>query len=113
VKLIDFQPTAGRIEAACRYSGFLHKRKVQLDSQHLTVVDEIEGPPGEHVCEQVWQLGPASDRVSLSFSADPVWRASKVSPAYGMKTRGESLSVTVKGELPSTIVMRLSVNGSV
>lgn len=113
VKLVDFQPAEGRIEATCRYSGFLHRRKVHLDSQNLTVTDQIDGPPGEHVSEQIWQLGPASARVSLSFSADPVWQASKVSPAYGIKKRGESLIVTVKDALPITIVMRLSINGPV
>jgi hypothetical protein len=86
---------------------------VRLDAQSLTVVDQIEGPPGEHVCEQIWQLGPAADRVSLSFSGDPVWHASKFSPAYGAKIRGESLIVTVKDKLPAKLVMRLAINGSV
>jgi len=110
VQLLEWEPQEGRIVAACRYAGFLHRRTVQLDTQNLAVIDLIEGPPGEHACEQIWQLGPAAERVALTFSHDPVWQKSRFSPVYGVKLPAESLIVRVKCKLPVTIAMQLSTN---
>lgn len=109
VNLLEWQPEQGRIIATCRYSGFLHRRAVQLDSRSLNVTDYIEGPPGQHLFEQVWQLGPAADRVRLTFSDDPVWQVSQFSPAYGQKLPGESLIVSSRNTLPATLSMRLTL----
>ncbi len=108
--LTEWKPEEGTIVATCRYAGFLHRRSVRLHSGGLAVLDEIEGPPGDHVCEQIWQLGPAAQHVSFVFSNDPVWRASKVSPAFGLKQPAESLLVTVKDKLPLAFEMRLTIN---
>ena len=111
VKLTTWEPAEGHIVATCKYAGFTHTRIVQMDAQSLSIQDAIEGPPGEHTCEQVWQLGPAAEKVAFSFSADPVWQASKRSAAYGTKTAGESLILTVTSKLPITLYMRLGING--
>lgn len=109
VNLLEWRPEEGKIVATCGYAGFLHRRTVQLDSRSLNVIDEIEGPPGQHLLEQIWQLGAAADRVRLTFSNDPIWNASKFSPAYGEKLAGESLIVSLRTALPATLSIRLSL----
>jgi Heparinase II/III-like protein/Heparinase II/III N-terminus len=97
----------GFIEAVCRYKAFTHCRRILLEPARLLVLDEIEGPSGEHACEQIWQLGPAASKVGLAFSAPATSTDSKFSPAYGIKLPGTSLTVHVKGPLPVQIAMLL------
>jgi hypothetical protein len=86
---------------------------VVLEDGRLVVADEIEGPSeGEHVCEQIWQLGPAAGQVNMTFSAPAERSPSKFSPAYGVKRVGECLNVRVAGRLPLRITMVLEANGS-
>ena len=109
VRLNAFVPTeqGGVIDAACEYLGLRHRRRVRLQGQQLIVLDEIAGPPAEHLIEQVWNLGPAANAVHLSFS-DPVKEAAtEVSSAYGVKSPASSLIVAVKGSLPRAIAMCL------
>jgi hypothetical protein len=48
------------IGAECRYGGFTHHRRVLfLKPWTLIVLDEIDGPPGEHVVEQFWHPAAA------------------------------------------------------
>ncbi len=114
VELTVWEPNelGGVIEAICRYEEFTHRRRVVLEEGRLVVTDEIEGGEGEHVCEQIWQLGPAASQVNMTFSAPPERSLSKFSPAYGVKSVGESLTVRVAGRLPLRITMVLEANGS-
>ncbi|MBV8898437.1 MAG: alginate lyase family protein [Acidobacteriaceae bacterium] len=109
VKLLEWQPQQGKIVASCRYAEFLHRRTIQLDSRRLEITDEIEGPPGPHLLEQIWQLGTAAHRVRLTFSVDPVWQRSQFSPAYGQKLPGESLIISLTSALPARLAMRLTL----
>ncbi|MGH9584907.1 MAG: heparinase II/III domain-containing protein, partial [Bryobacteraceae bacterium] len=96
-----------RLEAFCRYEGFTHRRRILLEPGHLLVVDDIEGPPGEHVCEQVWQLGPAAGKVKLEFSAPAAASKSRFSPIYGTRCPGTAMVASVTGQLPLRLAMLL------
>jgi hypothetical protein len=117
VVLNTWKPNAegGFIDAYCRYGPFTHRRQVLLQPGRLLVFDEIEGPAGEHVCEQIWQLGPAASKVKLSFSAPVSRTSSKVSPAYGAKSAGTSLIANIKGAFPVQMAMLLEtdINGAI
>jgi hypothetical protein len=105
-------PEGGLVDATCRYGGFTHRRRVMLDPGMLLVFDEVDGVEGEHVCEQIWQLGPAAAKVALSFSAPAVKSASKFSPAYGRVEAGNSNTVRVAGRFPVRIAMLLRTGES-
>jgi hypothetical protein len=113
VNLSTWQPNAGGglIEAVCRYGQFTHRRRLLLEQQRLLILDELDGPPGEHTCEQVWQLGSGARKVSLSFSAPAVKRPSKYSPAFGKKCPGESVIVELEGQFPMRVAMLLDGAG--
>jgi len=91
--LISWQPSAsgGIAEATCRYNGFTHRRSILLDAGRLLVLDEVAGPPGEHECRQIWQLGSAASKVNLTFSSRAVEEASRFSVAYGSEALGRSV----------------------
>ncbi len=112
VVLKTWRPHAngGYVDAACRYRGFTHRRQVLLNSGLLLVLDEIEGPAGEHTCEQIWQLGPAAPRVRVLFSAPAIEVPSKSSPAYGACEPAQSLVARLSGKLPVKIAMLLDTN---
>ncbi len=66
--------------AECRYAGFTHRRRIEFHKPgELFVIDEIDGPPGEHDVEQLWHLGSAEarDRLVLADGAECVdsWRS--------------------------------------
>jgi hypothetical protein len=113
VKLNVWEPHehGGLIDAECRYEQFVHRRRLLLEPERLLILDEVEGPPGEHSCEQIWQLSPSASKASLSFSAPAVTIPSEYSPAYGEKCRGESLVVTRRGQFPILIAMLLDRTG--
>ena len=112
--LISWQPSAsgGIAEATCRYNGFTHRRSILLDAGRLLVLDEVAGPPGEHECRQIWQLGSAASKVNLTFSSRAVEEASRFSVAYGSEALGRSLVVCVCGELPVAIATLLTVEAT-
>ena len=113
VVLKEWKPgrDGGVVEAECRYEQFTHRRRLLLEGDRLLILDEIDGLPGEHVCEQIWQLGAGASSVSLAFSAPPARMPSKFSPAYGMKRSGEALVVKAVGQFPLRIAMRLEAEG--
>jgi hypothetical protein len=47
------------LDAACRYGGFTHRRRVLFAKAEalLFVLDEVVGPPGPHVVELFWHPG--------------------------------------------------------
>ena len=103
-------PDAGFADATCRYAGFTHRRRVLLETGRLLVLDEIEGPPGEHTCQQTWQLGPAADRVRFVFSAPAAREASQRSHAYGQKEPNTAFVAKATGTLPLEMFMMLHTN---
>ncbi len=105
-------PEGGLVDASCRYSGFTHRRRVLLRPGMLLVFDELDGPDGEHICEQIWQLGSAASKVGLSFSAPATRSDSKFSPAYGKMEAGSSVTVRVAGPFPIRVAMLLETRGA-
>jgi len=68
VTILSWKTNAKRdaMEAECRYRGFTHRRSVEFQKPNVVlIVDEIEGPPGEHDVEQVWHLGSLAARARL------------------------------------------------
>ncbi len=66
VKLREFISSEGndRAVAVCRYQGFSHQRMVRFTNGcQFEIVDELDGPEGEHDIEQFWHFG-ASPRES-------------------------------------------------
>src|SRR5579862_2625673 len=60
VSILAWKTNAERdlLEAECRYGGFLHRRRVEFQKPAvIVIVDEIEGPAGDHDVEQLWHLG--------------------------------------------------------
>ncbi|MCL4402453.1 MAG: heparinase II/III-family protein, partial [Acidobacteria bacterium] len=57
------------LDAVCRFEGFAHRRRVLfIKPDLLFVVDEIEGPEGEHAIEQFWHFGgPAAPVADACF----------------------------------------------
>ncbi len=72
------------LDAACAYRGFRHRRRIVFCKPGLIfILDEIEGPTGDHLIEQFWhsgapvtQISPRSFRIgeaarlTLSHNAD-------------------------------------------
>jgi len=53
------------LDAICEYHGVRHRRRIMLaDGDLLIVLDEVEGPPGEHSVEQFWHCGEPSEPVT-------------------------------------------------
>lgn len=96
-----------QLEAFCSYNGFTHRRRILLEPGRLLVVDDIEGPPGEHICEQIWHLGPAAAKVNLDFSAPAITSKSKFSPVYGTQFPGAVITAGFTGRLPTRLAMLL------
>ena len=101
-------PGGGRIDATCQYRGFCHRRRLLLQNEQIVILDEISGPPGEHLIEQVWNLGPAANDFSMSFSEQPEETTVELSPAYGIKTSANALIVRSRGTLPIAIAARIN-----
>jgi hypothetical protein len=117
VKLWESSQTEDRLEAVCEYSGFQHRRRVLFLKPHrLLVMDDIEGPPGEHEIEQLWhpgealeeftpgcfRLGAAAILVFASPGAVEVregWR----SPVFGEKMPSPVIRVVRRTVLPATL----------
>ncbi len=98
------------VNASCEYRGLTHRRRLWLDPEQLLVLDEITGWPGEHLCEQIWQLGEGARGLHISTStADSKVERSRFSPAYGSKVEGQCLVATMASTLPIRAAMRLSV----
>jgi hypothetical protein len=92
------------LDAACRYRGFTHRRRVLLRKPAtLAILDTIEGPPGEHLVEQFWHPGSreAAERLSFSAAAEEAegWR----SRALASREPAMVLRVPKRGEVPMAL----------
>ena len=109
----------GKWAAECSYSGFVHRRRIEFDSPtKLVITDEIEGPPGEHLVEQFWHPGCATqfitpqcahigehaalsiiggDTMTLTEGGDFGWR----SPALGVRMPAPVIVVQRTTALPA------------
>jgi len=112
VQLESFVPSpcGGFIDATCTFGQFQHRRRLLLNQKRIFLLDEINGPPGDHTIEQVWNLGEAADKVHLSFSHATEVAKAEHSKAYGAKTETSAIVVRVNGALPVAIAMCLDTH---
>lgn len=70
VTILSWKTNAKRdvIEGECRHRGFTHRRTVEFQKPGtVLIIDEIEGPAGEHDVEQLWHLGSLDARARLEL----------------------------------------------
>lgn len=119
VKLIEF--TSGlakdRAVASCQYQGFTHTRTVEFADNEVSIVDQIEGPAGEHDIEQFWHFAEEPHAISsvkwsigdvVEITAEggvvgPTWR----SRCFGSKEPAPVIVVRRRAALPLTLHVRL------
>jgi hypothetical protein len=115
------------LAAICRYRGFEHLRRIQYVKPSLiVVVDEITGPPGEHLIEQFWHSGESVTedwsrrfrlgrlaRLHLSHPGEATtggengWR----SRAMGSKEPAAVIRVAVRGAFPMQLTAAIDLDG--
>jgi hypothetical protein len=116
------------LAATCRYRGFEHLRRIQYVKPSLiVVVDEITGPPGEHLIEQFWHSGeivtedwPRRFRLGryallhlshpgeVTTGGENGWR----SPAMGSKEPAAVIRVEVRGAFPMQLTAAIDLDGN-
>ena len=128
--VLAWRSTAERDEWAgfCEYRGFRHTRRVRLEKPGLVwIVDEIEGPAGDHLVEQFWHAGAETAalsprlfrigeraRLALSHAAELTrdgehgWR----STAFGRKEAAPAIRAAVTGALPLRLAAVLDCSGA-
>ena len=104
--------------AICQYGDFTHKRTVQfLDGNTFNILDELDGPPGEHLIEQfwhvgadvqqvapeVWRIGQVADLVVEDGEHEQAWR----SCVFGSKQASSVVVVRKRIALPATLCAQL------
>jgi heparinase II/III-like protein len=105
------KPDRDLLDAECRYSGFVHRRRwIFLKQQRLLLIlDQVDGPSGEHQVEQFWHAGDIADTFDyLAFSRPsdfvPAWR----SRVFGSKESAAARSVSYSGPLPVSLAAAVS-----
>ena len=123
VSLLEFVSDAGRDRAValCRYQGFSHARTVEfLNGNEFEIVDQIDGPAGEHEIEQLWhfalsptELTPGTWSIGdiAEFTVDggkleDGWR----SRCFGSKEVISVVAVRRRTTLPIALRARLKLN---
>lgn len=110
VELLAWKPGAGQDHVAAQYSarGITHRRYVWLlEPGILVVLDQVEGPPGEHQIEQFWHLHGAEHRCRIAFwpPRSPEWSEDGehawMSDAFGRRQHAPVFRITVTGALPA------------
>ncbi|MGA7237187.1 MAG: alginate lyase family protein [Bryobacteraceae bacterium] len=116
------------LAAICRYRGYEHLRRIQYVKPSLIlVVDEITGPPGEHLIEQFWHSGESVNEVSsrqfrlgrharlrlshageLTTGGENGWR----SRAMGSKEPAAVIRVAVRGAFPMQLTAAIDLDGN-
>lgn len=111
------------VDAECRYRGFRHRRRVLfLKPDLVLILDEIDGPAGEHVVEQFWRPGVEATAVSghefrlgrralLLFPEGSRPRLAEAwrSPVFGRKQPAPAIAVRREGPLPCRLAAALSL----
>lgn len=126
VHLLDFStaPDEDRAVAVCRYRGFTHKRTVTFrKGSEFDILDELEGPPGEHLIEQfwhvgaevqqiapeVWRIGQVAELILEGGQREPGWR----SRVFASKEAAPVVVVRRKSALPNSIRAQVRLNSLV
>ncbi len=118
--LLEFASDAerDRAVAVCRYRGFSHTRTVELvNGSVFDVVDQVDGPAGEHLIEQfwhfalsptertagTWRIGDIAEFTAEGGILEEAWR----SRCYGSKETAPVIAVRRRTSLPITLHARL------
>lgn len=121
-------PACDFLAAICRYRGCEHLRRIQFVKPSLIlIVDEITGPPGEHLIEQFWHSGesvtgdsPRRFRVGrgarlllshgseLSTGGENGWQ----SRAMGSKEPAAVVRVERHGAFPMQLLAAIDLDGN-
>jgi hypothetical protein len=120
VSLLEFvcDVARDRAVAVCRYQGFSHTRTVEfVNGSEFEIMDEIEGPAGEHLVEQFWHfaLGPTASNAgtwSIGDIAEFAVEGGKLesgwrSRCFGLKEAAPVIVVRRTTALPLTLRARL------
>lgn len=92
--------TGGAVDCTCRYSGFTHRRRLLLDGNSVVVLDEMDGPQGDHLCEQHWHRGRSEGSLQINSSALAETREVFFSEAYGSRSPGSVIVIKQAGPFP-------------
>lgn len=113
VRVLDWRSDAqcDLLEAECRYSGFVHRRRVEFHKPGVFVIaDEVSGSPGQHEVEQFWHLGSAAASAKLILPDDAESGESWRSSVFGEKHLGPMMRVHRRGEFPIRLDARIELN---
>jgi hypothetical protein len=98
------------LEAECRYGGFTHRRSIEFQKPDLIViVDEIDGPPGDHEVDQLWHLGSANARSYLVLPEGDEMLESWRSTVFAEKQAVPLVRVRRRGQLPMRLEARIQI----
>ena len=112
VTILSWKTNAKRdaIEAECRYRGFTHRRSVEFQKPDLIlIIDEINGPPGEHEVDQLWHLGSLDARARLVLPEGAELAESWRSPVFGEKHSSPMVRVRRRCALPARIDTKINL----
>lgn len=111
VRILEWTTSADedRLVAECRFATFLHRRRFVFRKPALLfVVDEIEGPPGDHLIEQFWHAGSPEDFAGLISSHPHETVESWRSQCFGSRYSAAARRVINRGPLPIRLAAALS-----
>lgn len=112
VSILSWRTNAERdaLEAECRFSGFTHRRRVEFQKPDvILIVDEIDGPPGEHDVEQLWHLGSLEARARLVLPEGDELIESWRSEVFGEKHPAPLVRVHRRCRLPIRLEARIQI----
>jgi hypothetical protein len=112
VTILSWKTNAKRdaMEGECRYRGFTHRRSVEFQKPDVVlIVDEIEGPAGEHDIEQLWHLGSLDARARLVLPEDAEVVESWRSTVFGEKYSSPMVRVRRRCVLPVRLETRIVI----
>ena len=110
VTILSWKTNAQRdaLEGECRYRGFTHRRSVEFQKPNtVLIVDEIDGPPGEHDVEQLWHLGSLDARARLLLPEGDELVESWRSTVFGEKHSAPMVRVRRRCALPVRLETRI------
>jgi hypothetical protein len=133
VEVLDWETQNDQdfVDAACRYHKFIHRRRV-LFAKHtglLFVLDEVQGPPGDHLLELFWHPGEPTEMtgancfrvgqtallaiappvsVALSWGGENGWRSS----ALYEKREAPVIHVRHQSGLPAYLATVIDLSGA-
>jgi uncharacterized heparinase superfamily protein len=111
VQIHEWSSTGERdlLDAECRYSGFRHRRRfLFLKPDVLLVLDQVEGPPGEHLLEQFWHAASPDAFARMAFSHPAEGIETWHSQVLGTKEAAAGRRVLYRGPLPVLLAAGIS-----